>query len=90
MLPSHLCRGHVANRAVRLYSLQLVQAPVKLLHGLHGQLLVGFIWEQTHGHVFRIQLLMHGQKRWSGGCSADRGTVMFHGGMTAADVAILH
>ena len=31
---SYLARGHVGDGSVRLYRLQLVEAPVELLHGL--------------------------------------------------------
>lgn len=50
---SYLIGGHVTDWAVCLYGLQLIQTPVQLLHGLHSQLLVGLICQQTHGHVIR-------------------------------------
>lgn len=46
---SYLGGGHVADRAVGLDGLQLVQTPLQLLHCLHGQFLVRVICQQTAG-----------------------------------------
>lgn len=46
---THLVGGHLADRVAGLQRLQLVQAPVKLLQCLGGQLLVGLLWGETGG-----------------------------------------
>lgn len=42
---AYLAGCHIADRPVSLYTLQLVEAPLQLLKGLNGQLLITFIWE---------------------------------------------
>lgn len=46
--PPELARGQVAHRAVRLDGLELVEAPVELLEGVHG--------EPVHGLLVKMVL----------------------------------
>ena len=46
---AYLVGGHLADRVSGLQGLQLVQAPVQLLQGLGGQLLVGLLWKGERG-----------------------------------------
>lgn len=73
--PSYLGGGHVADRAVGLDGLQLVQAPVQLLHGVHGQLLVRLICQQaaaTQGHAVRTHVAHGALARHSQAASPHR------------------
>ena len=45
---SYLQRGHVGHGSMSLNGFQLVQAPVQLLHSLHRQFHVVFLWKEEN------------------------------------------